>query len=75
MKHKDLKKKLIALSKEEVCSICGVKQPPMSIFYGGITKTGKVALTGDCCVKQMAKIVMGGWYIDPAWIRNAPTCH
>jgi hypothetical protein len=75
MKHRYLRKKLIALAKEDNCSLCGAKHPHMSQFYGGITKTGKVALTGDCCIKQVVKIMMGGVYVDPAWIRNAPTCH
>jgi hypothetical protein len=67
--NKKQRRELEALAREDVCTICGKQFPHLSTNYGGLDKSGKVALVGECCVAQMRDIHMGGIYMHPAWIR------
>ena len=46
------------------CSMCGTEFPDRSVTYGGVTKSGDVALVSECCVDQMKGILCCGLVVN-----------
>jgi hypothetical protein len=46
------------------CSICGAPLEHNTRTFGGTVKDGTTVLTGDCCRKRIATIVLEGLFLD-----------
>ena len=69
--NRQIHRQLERLMEEDTCSICGAEAPHDSTFYGGVTKSGKVALVGECCKAKLKSVYVSGLYVN----QNLQTKH
>jgi hypothetical protein len=69
-KMKKIHRQLARFYENDGCSICGEGFPHKGMTFGGVTKTGKVELVGECCVSKLTGVYAGGIYLHRQNIRR-----